>query len=117
IRYSEESDRIIFFGQMEDICNLEFITGNKQDKLAQAIHDDYRKLLSGASSESAKYTSDWLTLSEDAKDASRAQADHIPYKFFLTFIEWPANNPDGLTVSDDEVESFAFIVHYRWMAH
>jgi len=117
IRYSEESDRIKFFGQMEDICNLEFITGNKQDKLAQAIHDDYRKLLSGASSESAKYTSDWLTLSEDAKDASRAQADHIPYKFLLTHKDWPASNPDQLNFSDDEVETLAIIEHNRWMAH
>ncbi|WP_313515471.1 NAD-binding protein [Sphingobacterium sp.] len=117
IRYSEESDRIKFFGQMEDICNLEFITGNKLDRLAQAIHDDYRKLLSGASSESARYTSDWLTLSEDAKDASRAQADHIPYKFLLTHKEWPVNQPDATSFSEDEVETLAIIEHNRWMAH
>lgn len=102
---------------MEDICNLEFITGNKLDKLAQGIHDDYRKLLSGASSESARYTSDWLTLSEDAKDASRAQADHIAYKFLLTQKEWPVNQPDAIVFSEDEVETLAIIEHNRWMAH
>jgi len=117
IRSSEEIDRIKFFGQMEDICNLEFITGEKQDKLAQAIHDDYRKLLSGANSESSLYTSDWSTLSEDAKDASRAQADHIPYKFLLTEREWPVLDPQKISFSQEEVETLAIIEHNRWMAH
>lgn len=117
INYSTDTDRIKFFGQMEDICNLEFITGQKQDKLAQAIHDDYRKLLSGASSESEKYTSDWLTLSEDAKDASRAQADHIPYKFLLTNKSWPVADPNQVSFSTAEIETLAIIEHNRWMAH
>jgi len=117
INYSTDTDRIKFFGQMEDICNLEFITGQKQDKLAQAIHDDYRKLLSGASSESEKYTSDWLTLSEDAKDASRAQADHIPYKFLLTNKAWPVADPKQVLFSTEEIETLAIIEHNRWMAH
>ena len=117
MRYSEDSDRIKFFGQMEDICNAEFITGKKQDQLAQAIHDDYRKLLSGASSESSIYTSDWETLREDAKDANRAQADHILYKFLLTGKDWPIKDPNEMTFTTEEVERLAIIEHNRWMAH
>jgi len=117
IRSSDEIDRIKFFGQMEDICDLEFITGEKQDRLAQSIHDDYRKLLSGASSESSKYTSDWHTLTEDAKDANRAQADHIPYKFLMTGKNWPVHEPQNIMFTEDEVETLAIIEHNRWMAH
>ncbi|WP_171017693.1 RyR domain-containing protein [Sphingobacterium daejeonense] len=102
---------------MEDICDLEFITGEKQDRLAQSIHDDYRKLLSGASSESSKYTSDWHTLTEDAKDANRAQADHIPYKFLMTGRNWPVHELQNIMFTDDEVEKLAIIEHNRWMAH
>lgn len=114
---SESNKRLRFFGHMEDICNLEFITGKKQDKLAQTIHNDYLKLLSGESSESSKYTSDWSALTEDAKDANRTQADHIAYKFFLTEKDWPVKNPKNIDFSRDEIETLAIIEHNRWMAH
>ena len=117
IAQEEELKRIQFFGNMEETCNIEFITGEKQDRLAQAIHDDYRKLLAGTESESASYTSDWLTLSEDAKDASRTQADHIIYKFLLTGKPLVDPDPSSLDFEGDDLETLAMIEHNRWMAH
>lgn len=114
---STENQRIHFFGGIEETCSIEFITGEKQDRMAQAIHDDYQKLISGEASESNRYTSDWHTLSEDAKDANRAQADHIPFKLLLTGKSLnPLSNRD-LHFSKEEIESLAIIEHKRWMAH
>ncbi|MGN5954264.1 NAD-binding protein [Sphingobacterium lactis] len=117
ISQEEEMDRLYFFGNMEDTCHVEFITGEKQDILAQAIHDDYRKLLAGSSSESSSYTSDWLTLSEDAKDASRTQADHIIYKLLLTKRPLIDPKDEDLVFNAEELERLAIIEHNRWMAH
>lgn len=117
MRSAADTESLNFFGQLEDISNWEFITGEKQDRLARAIHDDYTTLLSGASSESARYTSSWPTLREDAKDANRAQADHIPYKFILTQRQWPVPEKEDISFTTAEVETLAIIEHNRWMAH
>ena len=114
---SNENQRIHFFGGIEESCSIEFITGEKQDKIAQAIHDDYQKLTSGEASESSRYTSDWHTLSEDAKDANRTQADHIPFKLLLTGKPLNSSNPKDLQFTPEQVEYLAIIEHKRWMAH
>src|SRR5690606_3458870 len=114
---SKENKSIHFFGGIEETCSIEFITGEKQDKIAQAIHDDYQKLTSGEATESSRYTSDWQTLSEDAKDANRTQADHIPFKLLLTGKPLETTNPKDFQFTSEEIEYLAIIEHKRWMAH
>ena len=107
--------RLHFFGSMEDFCRWELLTGSQQDRMAQAIHADYLGLLSGANSESQAYTQAWEALSEDAKDANRAQADHVVYKLAMTNR---LQTPNGtLSFNASDVETLAQSEHRRWMAH
>jgi len=117
INNAAETSRLTFFGGAEETDTLEFITGEKQDALARAIHDDYQKKIVGVRSESSHYTSDWDKLSEDAKDASRAQADHIPFKLALTNKPLAVAARGDLQFTPTEVEQLAIIEHNRWMAH
>ena len=83
--------------------------------MAQAIHADYLGLLTGANSESQAYTQAWEALSEDAKDANRAQADHVVYKLAMTNHLQTPN--DTLSFNASDVEILAQAEHRRWMAH
>lgn len=117
IKGTRETARMTFFGGADETSTLEIITGEKQDALAQAIHDDYQRNIVGVSSESERYTSDWPALSEDAKDANRAQADHIPFKLALTNKAVKGTADRALQFSTSEIEALAIIEHNRWMAH
>ena len=114
---TEETERICFFGEADETYSMDTITGERQDILARAIHDDYQRKIKGVASESDDYTSDWPSLPEDAKDANRAQADHIPYKLLLTEKHIKALSGKDLMFSPGEVERLAAIEHNRWMAH
>lgn len=110
-------ERLHFFGDDSEVCNYELITGQRQDRLAQAIHADYLgqlgQLQERSASESAAYQSAWDELTEDAKAANRAQADHIIYKLALSgksLSQLPQ-------FSDSEIEALAQAEHQRWAAH
>lgn len=113
----QASARLHFFGDYDDFCKFELITNARQDDLAQAMHNDYLKQISGTASESVAYQQSWDRLSEDAKDANRAQADHIIYKLLLTGKLDALQKPAALTFSADEVEQLAMAEHARWAAH
>ena len=117
IKNTAETARINFFGGAEETSTLEIITREKQDALARAIHDDYQRKIGNVSSESERYTSDWPYLSEDAKDANRAQADHIPVKLALTHKLVNGVPGQNIQFTASEVEELAIIEHNRWMAH
>lgn len=109
--------RLHFFGDYDDFCKYELITGARQDDLARAIHDDYLRQTGGAASESAAYRTTWDDLSEDAKDANRAQADHIIYKLWLTGKLDAMEKSPELQFSPLEIEQLAAAEHERWAAH
>ncbi len=108
-------NRLHFFGDEAELCDDELITGNRQDRLAQAIHADYLQQIGQevSASESRAYQAAWQALSEDAKDANRAQADHIVYKLLLTGKDL-GGRPD---FSPEETERLAEAEHRRWAAH
>lgn len=113
---SEKQARIQFFGNINYICRIELITREKQDLLAKAIHNDYllqQKEL--ATSESAAYKTPWEELTEDAKNANRAQADHIAYK--LVMLGKDPKKPGDITFTQDQLETLAETEHERWNAH
>lgn len=109
--------RLHFFGDDGETCDHELITGNRQDRLARAIHADYLiqsgKLPAHTPSESSAYQTAWDELNEDAQVANRAQADHIPYKLALT----GKTAAQPLHFSAEETEALAQSEHRRWAAH
>ena len=117
-------NRLRFFGSLESVCQVELITQERLDTVARAIHEDYLQQLApneGALSESAAYKQSWDALNEQAKDANRAQADHIPYKLAmcgkLAQTDVPAaGTPQPLAFSAQEVERLAQVEHARWVA-
>ena len=113
----QSRERLHFFGADAQFCTVELITGSRQDALARAIHADYLRESLQNGTESAHYQQpDWDNLPEDARDANRAQADHIPYKLLLTG-KWHTLGSAALHFTREEVETLAEIEHRRWMAH
>lgn len=112
----DENQRIKFFGNLDYVCKIELITGETQDKLAKAIHNDYLEIQQElAATESAAYKTSWDELSENAKSANRTQADHIIYKLILAGK--PLNDFKNLQFSAEETEELAIAEHRRWEAH
>ncbi len=121
-------NRLSFFGSLESVCQIELITQEKLDTVARAIHEDYLQQLapqSGAVSESDAYKQSWDALNENAKDANRAQADHIPYKLAmcgkLNVVNDTTNQENSaisssLSFTQSDVELLAQVEHKRWMA-
>lgn len=107
--------RIHFFGNLDYVCRTELITREKQDSIAMACHNDYLKLQKMVASESAAYKTPWEDLSEDAKNANRAQADHIIYK--LAALGKNLHSIGNLNFTDEETEILAKTEHERWNAH
>lgn len=117
-------NRLTFFGSLESVCQIELITQEKLDTVARAIHDDYLQQLrpqAGQVSESEAYKQSWDTLNEQARDANRAQADHIPYKLAMCG-KLPLTDKKGtagagaVSFTSDEVEMLARVEHTRWLA-
>lgn len=117
-------NRLRFFGSLESVCQVELITKERLDTIARAIHEDYLQQLApdgGALSESEAYKQSWDALNEPAKDANRAQADHIPYKLAmcgkLTGADAQiAGDPRPISFTAQEVERLAQVEHARWVA-
>lgn len=109
--------RLSFFGDLETFCRMEYITGKEQDLLAEMIHNDYLKQQPEmVASESERYKTTWKDLLEDARDASRAQADHLVFKMALAGIR-PGSEITEWAITDDMVETLAMTDHERWCAH
>lgn len=106
-------EQLRLFGDLAQLCTVEMICGERQDVLARAIHADYLRLVQGTASESAAYKAAWEALDEDARDANRAQADHIPFKLMLL-------GGDAARIDDvdaEALEALAATEHERWAAH
>ncbi|MPM40214.1 hypothetical protein SDC9_86854 [bioreactor metagenome] len=107
---NQASQRLKLFGNLEEFCTVEMICGAQQDRLAQAIHADYLQLTQGTAGESDAYKTAWEALDEDARDANRAQADHLPYKLMLV-------GGSVANIDEQALEFLAAIEHQRWAAH
>jgi CTP synthase (UTP-ammonia lyase) len=117
-------NRLTFFGSLESVCQVELITQERLDMTARSIHEDYLQQLApqqGSVSESDAYKQSWGRLNEQAKDANRAQADHIAYKLamcgkLVETQEQDAGVQEALSFTAEEVEMLAQVEHTRWMA-
>ena len=74
--------QIQLFGLIDENCSLEAIMAETLDQLARVIHEKYltEKLNGGAKAGSTGALLPWRELSEQYKQANRAQADHINTK-------------------------------------
>lgn len=114
----QEHERLTFFGDLETFCRLEYITGKQQDAMAIAIHNDYIKQQQQlTSTESKAYKTPWEDLSEDARDANRAQADHLPYKLAQAGVNADSIRDNEIVFTAENIEMLAIAEHDRWCAH
>ncbi len=109
--------RLRLYGSLQSVCTMEMITLARQDRLARAVHEDYlRQLKEQSASESSVYKTPWEELPEDARDANRAQADHLPFKLAQLGCLDSLQKPQEITLPAEAVEALAQSEHERWMA-
>ncbi len=113
----EAHPRLRFYGSLAQVCTMEMITQTRQDRLARAMHADYLlQLRQAAASESSVYQTAWEELPEDARDANRAQADHLPFKLAQLGCLDALQHYRDIAVPAEMVEALAQTEHERWMA-
>jgi hypothetical protein len=102
----------IAFGTIDESCSPEFVLNERLDRLAQAIHEQYRE------TELGKGSPPWSQLPEDLRDSNRKAADHIPVKL-ASVSRWAAPLGSALPAAPftkEEVETLAALEHARWCA-
>ena len=98
------------------------MTEDQIERMAQAIHEKYRLTKTGLPedpSDGGLAGKSWEQLSEDEKEANRAQARNIVVKIeAIGFTLVPLDDPEAeqLTVPVDAIEPLAEYEHQRWIA-
>lgn len=89
-----------------------------REKLAQAIHEKYRKNQEGKKPADDSAMQPWENLTEDLKESNRQQADQIPEKLkAVGYGLHPAasKEPANRGFTQKEVEILAMMEHARWL--
>ena len=104
-------ERLHAFGMVEDISSRSRLIEEDQDRLAQALHQDFLDQNPGREP--------WEILPEEYRESNRQAADHIPVKLrALGHKRAPLKGrKDPLAaIPDDQVETLAEMEHRRWCA-
>lgn len=113
--------RLRFYGDIHSICNMEMITNETLDLMARAVHQYYVDVQrERQATPNSINTAAWEDLSEDMKNANRAQADHIAYKLAQLGYQTTTNEgtaPGDIVISAEMLELLAQSEHNRWMAN
>lgn len=113
--------RLRFYGDIHSVCSMEMITNETLDLMAMAIHQYYVDTQRGRqATPNSVNTAGWDDLSEDMKNANRAQADHIAFKIAQLGYRTTAKDgvaPATLQITDEMLELQAQSEHQRWMAN
>lgn len=107
------------FDVMRETCTVENIMRERLDDAARAIHEDYvaRQQALGHSAETNRSLTPWRALPEVLRDANRHQADYLAVKLRVLGYDPPTKPPpDGLRLSDAQLELVAELEHRRWLA-
>lgn len=88
--------------------------------LAKVIHELYRsnEAKKGITAEINPSVRPWDDLSEDLRDANRAQAAHIPIKLKYLGYEFASGHgmkASLIEITDEQLEELSIIEHDRWM--
>ncbi|MEW6386502.1 MAG: RyR domain-containing protein [Thermodesulfobacteriota bacterium] len=89
-----------------------------REKLAQAIHEKYRKNQEVIKPPDDPAMQPWENLREDLKESNRQQADQIPEKLRVVgygIRPTTGGKPARLELTVEEVELLARMEHDRWL--
>ena len=108
------------FSLLDRVCLSDLALGGTNERLAQAIHDDYvleqRKI--GQTIETNPSMVPWEDLPEALKESNRSQADHIGTKLravgcgIEVSTDW---REPPIAFSEAEIEQMARMEHDRWL--
>ncbi len=118
LRSSAQTDAIEIFHLLDETCHAEAME-DYIDVLAKAIHESYinRCQADGIYSKDKPSHLPWSRLSEDYRNANRAQAHHLPCKLekvgyrLKPLCDWQA---DRQKFTAKELDELARIEHDRW---
>ncbi len=107
------------FGLLDETCRPEVLMQSIHQRIAQAIHADYLRhaVAGGEKLRSRPSLCPWEELSEDYREANRAQADHIATRLHaFGYRIVPLTDPEAecFQFSPEEIEGMARMEHERW---
>jgi hypothetical protein len=109
--------RLRTFGTIPECCGVEGVLGEGLDRLAIAVHEVYR---ARAASTGGKAVPPWSGLTEDKRDANRAQVDQIPVVLAATGFRAVAGerkqHPVPSPFEESRRKDLARAEHARWCA-
>ena len=120
--------RINAFGMLEEICSLETLLHEREDKIARALHEDYydNHIANGNKPGSKPALYHWEALADRFKDSNRYAADHIPIKLRALGYRVDHKREDLVPLTSipydraggdrSAVEILAKMEHARWCA-
>ena len=124
IRQNDRLNRVInVLSDSSFACEWEAVVGEKQDRMAKAIHEDWyeeetRQLAAKPTRPKKPAYKKWEDLTEQQKDSNRAVADFIPVIIRAAGLTEVVAKEDWSNVVSDPatVEDLARMEHDRWNA-
>jgi hypothetical protein len=109
------------FAMSRDLCSWDNIVKRRLDRLARALHEQYRqsRLRAGESVQGNSALLPWSKLPENLKSSNRHQADHVVLKLRTLgcMLMRGGGEDDALpSFSEEQVERLARMEHRRWLA-
>ena len=101
------------FGMVEDVFSWNVLLHESEDRLARALHEDFRARNPHESH------AGWDELSEEFRDSNRQAADHIPIKVRALGYHLEPMTRDKTRIvgfEDSEIDLLAQMEHTRWCA-
>lgn len=100
-----------------ELVARDVLFGSAMEKLAEEIHEEYRRTMEGKKSEDHAAMKPWNELDEANKNSNRNQALQIPEKLQKIHYDFlPAiGEVQDFQFSPDEIEILAEMEHQRWM--
>lgn len=105
------TSRVHPFGMVEDVFSWDVLLHESEDKLARALHEDFR------ARNPDQPNPGWDELSEEFRDSNRRAADHIPIKLrALGYHQEQVTKEKAriLGFSEPEIDLLARMEHARW---
>lgn len=116
------AEQLALHVEAEEFCkmvNRDVLLGSRREKLAEAIHEEYRKDQEGKRDPAHPAMQPWEELREDYRESNRQQADHLPVKLRAIgygFRPIIGRKPILQEFSPGEIEKLAKIEHDRYLA-
>lgn len=114
------TDGLVAFGPSAEACHPDYVLDQKQDILARAFHEYYRKdrLAEPDADASSPNLQPWNRLREDFRESNRQQADHLMIKLRALGYRIAGASEEAVPAgfSREEALALAAMEHARWCA-